>query len=205
MAGGKQLYSRAVNTKMQTPVIVANGFAGNEASGDIGPTTYALGVAVTNYRGHKLVIHGGGIDGFLSQMSWLPNERIGAIVLTNSTAANIANIITYKIYDTFLGLEPVDWIGRQKTQMARGECRADSVRRRAWPSGSRGPAEPRRWRTTPAPMSTQGTDRWSSPATAAGSSSSSTATRPRSTTSITMSSRSRTRRPSCRSRAGSRS
>ena len=59
---------------------------------------------MTNYRGHKMVIHGGGIDGFLSQMSWLPNQRIGAIVLTNSTAANIANIITYKIYDTFLGL-----------------------------------------------------------------------------------------------------
>ena len=44
VAGGKELYSRAVNTKMQTPVIVANGFAGNEASGDIGlrPTPSAL-------------------------------------------------------------------------------------------------------------------------------------------------------------------
>ena len=129
VAGGKRFYSQAVNTKMQTPVIVAPGFSGNESTGEIGPTTYGLGVAVTNYRGHKLVIHGGGIDGFLSQMSWLPNERIGAIVLTNSTGANIANIITYKIYDAFLGLEPVDWIGRQKTQMARGEQRADSVKK----------------------------------------------------------------------------
>jgi hypothetical protein len=128
-AGGKRFYSQAVNTKMQTPVIVAPGFSGNESTGEIGPTTYGLGVAVTNYRGHKLVIHGGGIDGFLSQMSWLPNERIGAIVLTNSTAANIANIITYHIYDAFLGLDPVDWIGRQKTQMARGRVVADSVRK----------------------------------------------------------------------------
>jgi CubicO group peptidase (beta-lactamase class C family) len=129
VAGGKRFYSQAVNTKMQTPVIVAPGFSGNEATGEIGPTTYALGVAVTNYRGHKLVIHGGGIDGFLSQMSWLPKERIGAIVLTNSTAANVANIITNHIYDVFLGLEPVDWIGRQKTQLARGQAVGDSVRK----------------------------------------------------------------------------
>jgi CubicO group peptidase (beta-lactamase class C family) len=129
VAGGKQFYSKAVNTKMQTPIIVAPGFAGPENTGDIGPTTYALGVAVTNYRGHKMVIHGGGIDGFLSQMSWLPNERIGAIVLTNSTAANIANIITYHIYDVFLGKEELDWIGRQKTQMARGRVAQDSVRK----------------------------------------------------------------------------
>lgn len=124
---GKNLFSRAVNTRMQTPVIVANGFAGAE-TGEIGPTTYGLGVAVTNYRGHKLVIHGGGIDGFLSQMSWLPNERIGVIVLTNSTGANVANIITNHVYDVFLGLDPVDWIGRQKTALARGKVRADSVR-----------------------------------------------------------------------------
>jgi CubicO group peptidase (beta-lactamase class C family) len=129
VAGGKQFYSKAVNNKMQTPVIVAPGFAGNEATGDIGPTTYGLGVAISNYRGHRMVIHGGGIDGFLSQMSWLPNERVGAIVLTNSTGANIANIITYAIYDFMLGLEPVDWIGRQKEQMTRGVIAQDSVRK----------------------------------------------------------------------------
>jgi len=127
-AGGRQLVSKAAVTKMQTPVIVANGFSGQEGL-ELGPTTYALAVAVTNYRGRKLVIHGGGIDGFLSQMSWLPNERIGVVVLTNFSGANVANIITNHVYDVFLGLDQVDWIGRQKTAMARGAVRADSVRK----------------------------------------------------------------------------
>lgn len=127
-SGGRQLVSKASYTRMQTPVIVAGGFAGPETD-ELGPTTYALAVAVTNYRGHKLVIHGGGIDGFLSQMSWLPNDRIGVVVLTNFTGANVANLITNHIYDVFLGLDPVDWIGRQKTAMALGAVRADSVRK----------------------------------------------------------------------------
>jgi len=126
--GGNQLVSKKAVAKMQTPVIVANGFAGEEGL-EIGPTTYALALAVTNYRGHKLVIHGGGIDGFLSQMSWLPNERIGVVVLTNSSAMNVANIITYHVYDAFLGLDPVDWIGRQKANVAQGAGRADSVKK----------------------------------------------------------------------------
>lgn len=126
LAGGRQLVSRASVTKMQTPVIVANGFAGQEGL-EIGPTTYALALAVSNYRGHKLIIHGGGIDGFLSQMSWLPNERIGVVVLTNFSGANVANIITNHVYDVFLGLDQVDWIGRQKTAMAKGKVRADSA------------------------------------------------------------------------------
>lgn len=128
LANGKQLVSKAQVTKMQTPVIVANGFTGEEGT-ELAPTTYALAVAVTNYRGHKLIIHGGGIDGFLSQMSWMPWDRLGVVVLTNYSGANVANIITNHVYDAFLGLGPVDWVARQKTQMARGAAFADSVRK----------------------------------------------------------------------------
>ena len=80
-AGGRQLISARSEARITTPVAAAPGFEGEDP--ELEPTTYALGLAVTNFRGHRLVIHGGGIDGFISQMSWLPRERIGIVVLTN--------------------------------------------------------------------------------------------------------------------------
>ena len=50
---------------------------------ELGPETYGLATWVSSYRGHKWVQHGGGIDGFISQMAWLPNDSIGVVVLSN--------------------------------------------------------------------------------------------------------------------------
>jgi len=90
---------------------------------DFGMATYGLGLAVMPYRGHKLVQHGGGIDGFISQMSWLPKERIGVVVLTNMSGNNpVPNLVTENVLDRLLGLAPFDWVGRARQQTQEGEA-----------------------------------------------------------------------------------
>ncbi len=70
---------------------------------------YGLGWFISAYRGYKLIHHGGNIDGFTSLISFMPNENIGMIVLTNSGNTLLPIYLTNYIYDKLLGLENIDW------------------------------------------------------------------------------------------------
>ncbi|MGH7521112.1 MAG: serine hydrolase [Gemmatimonadales bacterium] len=112
---GKEILSKANDMQMQTPQTLV----GPQPiwPDDFGMATYGLGLAVMPYRGHKLVQHGGGIDGFISQMSWLPKERIGVVVLTNMSGNNpVPNLVTEYALDRLLGLASFDWVGRARQQ-----------------------------------------------------------------------------------------
>ncbi|PFN28527.1 serine hydrolase [Bacillus cereus] len=71
--------------------------------------SYGLGWFISAYRGYKLIHHGGNIDGFSALASFMPNEKIGIIVLTNSGQTLLPTYITKHIYDELLGLEYIDW------------------------------------------------------------------------------------------------
>jgi len=127
-AGGRQVMSAKSEARLTTPLVAAPGFEGEDA--ELEPTTYAMGLAITNYRGYRLVMHGGGIDGFISQMAWLPRERIGIVVLTNFSGAGdtpVPNFLTYHLYDVVLGLDPVDWVARARKASLRGKTSEDSA------------------------------------------------------------------------------
>ena len=116
---------------MQSPHSVVTG---EMPDPEIGPRTYGLGLAVTSYRGHKWVGHGGGIDGFISEMGWLPDDGIGVMVLSNmSGKANpVPDLVLQRVFDDLLGLEPIDWNARVGERLAEEEAREeDRERQRA--------------------------------------------------------------------------
>lgn len=47
-------------------------------------STYGMGLEVSTRHGTPVVHHGGHMFGFLSDMMWLPEHGVGAVVLTNS-------------------------------------------------------------------------------------------------------------------------
>jgi CubicO group peptidase (beta-lactamase class C family) len=113
--GDKQLLSPESSRAMQTAQVAMPPSPLAPDYPEQGPTSYGLGLIVTNYRGHKMVLHGGGIDGFISQMAWLPDEGIGAVVLTNYSGFNpVPTLVVQHTFDRLLGLEPVDWTGRAR-------------------------------------------------------------------------------------------
>ncbi len=115
--GEEQLLSQSNAEQMQMPQMAMQGTIQYD---ELGHTSYGMGFFVTTYRGRKLVHHGGGIDGFISLLSFMPRERVGLIVLTNMSGNNpVPTLVTRGVYDRVLGLEPVDWIGRTKEQQAK--------------------------------------------------------------------------------------
>ena len=124
---GEQLLSKENAAAMQTSQTLVGG--SETWPDELGTATYGLGLSVTSYRGHKLVQHGGGIDGFISQMSWLPRERIGVMVLTNMSGNNpVPTLVTRNVLDRLLGLDQIDWIARTKKQQEEAEARREKRR-----------------------------------------------------------------------------
>ncbi|MBQ9327669.1 MAG: serine hydrolase [Solobacterium sp.] len=76
---------------------------------EVTDTTYGLGWFVDQYRGVKMVSHGGNTLGFSAQMTLLPSEQLGVIVLTNGTTNFLTNAVVYQILDDYLGVEETDW------------------------------------------------------------------------------------------------
>ena len=76
---------------------------------------YGLGWLVGQYRGHRIVEHNGGVDGFLTDCMMLPDDGIGVVVLTNLWSF-IGPTIAYRAFDALLGLEPVDWSQRMTSR-----------------------------------------------------------------------------------------
>jgi CubicO group peptidase (beta-lactamase class C family) len=70
------------------------------------PVGYGLGLLIEDYRGYRLVHHGGNIDGFSSQVSSIPEARCGVVVLCNRDGTTLRDALPCLIYDRLLGLEP---------------------------------------------------------------------------------------------------
>ena len=69
---------------------------------------YGLGWFLWDYQGRKVVSHGGGLDGMISETAMMPEENLGLVVLTNSeTPVNV--IMQNKIFDVFTGAPKRDW------------------------------------------------------------------------------------------------
>jgi hypothetical protein len=52
-----------------------------------GNVDYGLGWFLRQWNGHKVVEHGGNIDGFNAQVALMPDQKLGFVLLTNVTAS----------------------------------------------------------------------------------------------------------------------
>ncbi|MDX1991196.1 MAG: serine hydrolase [bacterium] len=74
--------------------------------------TYGLGWMIEPYRGYTMVHHGGNIDGISTMVAFIPQAKIGVIVLTNVTARPVRDVLPYEIFDRLLDLPGNDWNAR---------------------------------------------------------------------------------------------
>jgi hypothetical protein len=66
--------------------------------------SYGLGWMIHDYRGKKLVEHGGGIDGMRSQVGLLPELGLGVVVLTNRNGTMLPSAVMFDVFDRYLGM-----------------------------------------------------------------------------------------------------
>ena len=73
--------------------------------------TYGLGWFIQEYRGKRLIHHGGDIDGQRSQVGFMPDLNLGVVVLSNLHPATLAEAVLFTVLDAFLGAGARDWSG----------------------------------------------------------------------------------------------
>jgi CubicO group peptidase (beta-lactamase class C family) len=106
---GKRLLSESNSSQMQTPQMT---IAGTPDYPELGENAYGMGFFISTYRGHKRIEHGGNLDGFSSIFTFLPNEKIGVVVLTNLDGTPLPDVIAFNAIDRLLGADQIPWSKR---------------------------------------------------------------------------------------------
>jgi CubicO group peptidase (beta-lactamase class C family) len=93
-------------------------------------SAYGLGWGLTEYRGLKTVSHTGGLLGFVSRVTLVPDLNLGVVVLTNQQSGGAFQSLTYRILDHYLSAPATDWVAAFKKSEEMGQARAAEVERR---------------------------------------------------------------------------
>jgi hypothetical protein len=65
---------------------------------------YGLGWFLEEYNGRKVVSHTGGVNGFVTSVTLVPEEKLGIIVLTNTDANNFYEALKWELMDAYMNL-----------------------------------------------------------------------------------------------------
>ncbi len=103
---------------------------------------YGLGWFLEEYCGKKIVSHTGGVNGFVTSVTLLPEEKLGIVVLTNTDQNSFYEALKWEIADAYLGKPYRNYsktfLGffnqQQKTTTTTEKKMADSVALRLKPS-----------------------------------------------------------------------
>lgn len=117
---GKKLINEATLTDMHISHMAMATPPDPEAP-DVAPPSYGMGWFIQPYRGHYYVHHGGAIDGFITLVSFFPNDGIGIVAFVNLNGNRLPIYVTRHAADRLLGLEPRDWSGRALAKWKAGE------------------------------------------------------------------------------------
>jgi CubicO group peptidase (beta-lactamase class C family) len=125
---GKEFFSRRVAQQLwqlHTPIPLGERAERNIPSRHF--YGYGLGFFLWDYLGKKVVEHAGGLDGMISQVAMLPEEKLGVVILTNSESA-LASAMMYKVIDVFLAAPRRDWTKEILDSKRRNDRFTDSIR-----------------------------------------------------------------------------
>lgn len=108
---GKQVLAPGVIAKLSTP----------QVSIPSDPVAkYAYGLMISNYRGVRIVEHGGSRSGYGSVIKMSPEHRFAVIVLGNRTGVAL-NKTAEKAMELMLPLKPKDALSKRETPMSAAE------------------------------------------------------------------------------------
>jgi len=112
---GKQVLPASVLRATLQPAIALPNAQG-EALGywEVLNSAYGMGRETASYRGRLVTFHGGDLPGFHSQISFMPNDRIGVIVMViGNHSAPLYDIVSYNVYERLAGLDLTPWSQRR--------------------------------------------------------------------------------------------
>jgi hypothetical protein len=108
--GGRQLITSAQVEEMHTPhTIIRQDAAFRMLFPGVNFFEYGMGWFLQDYRGKKVVHHGGNIDGMSALVTMIPEDNFGMVILTNMNGSALPSVLMYKTFDLHLKAPPKDW------------------------------------------------------------------------------------------------
>ena len=107
---GKQLISAAQVDEMHSPhTIIKQDGAFRILFPGVNFFEYGMGWFLQDYRGKKVVHHGGNIDGMSALVAMIPEDNFGMVILTNMNGTPLPSVLMYRTFDLHLKAPPKDW------------------------------------------------------------------------------------------------
>src|SRR5450631_332897 len=92
---------------------------------------YGLGLFMSDYAGYQIYWHTGGAGGMVSNVCFVPEEKLGIAILTNKDNQEFYEDLRYQILDVYLG---VPFVNRSQQDLPRflGQSNADMNEINGW-------------------------------------------------------------------------
>jgi CubicO group peptidase (beta-lactamase class C family) len=110
MPNGEQLFSEKQQAQMWHPHITSMASKSAFEAYHQQFRGYGLGWSIEDYHGFKKLGHGGGILGMVSQVTLLPEKKLGIVILSNQQAFSALSAVTHEVLEDVLNLEDKDWV-----------------------------------------------------------------------------------------------
>jgi CubicO group peptidase (beta-lactamase class C family) len=117
------LFSKKEHKEMWTPQTIIRGSSPYNTHF----SSYGLGWFLSDVNGYFQATHTGGLAGIVTQVTILPELKLGIIVLTNQQSGAAFNAITNSIKDSYFGIKGKDRIKQYNDSRLAGEKEAKDI------------------------------------------------------------------------------
>lgn len=121
---GRRLWSTAQADEMWRPQTLISSGPGPTAQAPQRSviTAYALGWGVADYRGRRMLSHGGGLAGQITRTALFPDQGIGLVVYSNAQEEDAISSLRFAIADQLFGAPAFDWVAAARASVAEAEA-----------------------------------------------------------------------------------
>lgn len=98
-------------------------------------SAYGLGFQLRDYKGMKVAMHGGALQGFYSRVLMVPDAKLGVAILTNAENGGSMTALQWRILDHYLQAAPSDWLAL--VAKVEQDQHAEEVKKQVKASGAR--------------------------------------------------------------------
>jgi CubicO group peptidase (beta-lactamase class C family) len=126
----QKLFSEDVHADMWSPQTIQQ-FRGKNAY-NTHFTSYGLGWGLSDVKGYKQATHTGGLAGIVTQVTIIPDIKLGIIVFTNQQSGAAFNSVTATIKDSYLGVTGMNRVKDNNDRRLKGEAEAQQITTTIW-------------------------------------------------------------------------
>jgi CubicO group peptidase (beta-lactamase class C family) len=96
-------------------------------NGETNYELYGLGWFIQDYAQHRLIMHDGGVNGYLSSVTLVPDEHLGIIILTNTDQNSFFDALRWEIMDSYFKMPYLNYSDKYLDNFKAGEATAQAA------------------------------------------------------------------------------